>query len=313
GNGIPIRSMANPNSYGFQPDTYNGTHWVNTTGCSPTSANDECGVHTNSGVQNFMYYMLVNGKSGVNDVGDSYAVTGIGMDAARKIAYYTLTHNLTATSTYLDARKAWIQAAESIFGSCSNEAMQTGNSWYAVGVGSQSSSYNFNVCGTLPTNYKVIHTLSVSNGCTASALSGTSASISAGVNIIIYPGFTALSGSTFHAYIDPCDMTVYRSSGSPNSNENQIEQIVSENSELKAYPSPFSDKLTIEFNLRKDDNASIKLFDLMGKEIKTITNSFFPGGKNEVLLDASNLPAGIYFVVFQSSDFRKEQKIIKVN
>ena len=56
-----IRDMSNPNAY-QQPDTYNGTYWATGTG-------DNGGVHTNSGVGNFMFYLLVTGGSGTNDIG----------------------------------------------------------------------------------------------------------------------------------------------------------------------------------------------------------------------------------------------------
>ena len=64
--GIPIRSFSNPKAQG-QPDTYYGDFW-----CNCHHSIDNGGVHTNSGVQNFWYYLLVNGGSGVNDSGDAY-------------------------------------------------------------------------------------------------------------------------------------------------------------------------------------------------------------------------------------------------
>ena len=50
-----IRDMSNPNAYG-QPDTYLGTDWYK-------GAADNHGVHTNSGVGNFMFYLLVQGEA----------------------------------------------------------------------------------------------------------------------------------------------------------------------------------------------------------------------------------------------------------
>ena len=50
----PLRRMDDPKQQG-NPDTYGGTNWVNPV-CSPNLVNDECGVHTNSGV-------LTNGSS----------------------------------------------------------------------------------------------------------------------------------------------------------------------------------------------------------------------------------------------------------
>jgi Zn-dependent metalloprotease len=48
---VSLRSMSNPKAE-KQPDTYGGTNWYKQTKCRPTSANDYCGVHTNSGVLN---------------------------------------------------------------------------------------------------------------------------------------------------------------------------------------------------------------------------------------------------------------------
>ncbi|REC47964.1 M4 family metallopeptidase [Chryseobacterium pennipullorum] len=136
-----IRNMANPNAYS-QPDTYMGTYWKATTpsGCStPSQANDYCGVHTNSGVLNFWYYLLVTGGSGTNDKGFAYNVSGIGLDNAAAISYRTLTTYLTSTSTYANARTYSLQAATDLYGAGSNEVTQVTNAWNAVGVGGGTS------------------------------------------------------------------------------------------------------------------------------------------------------------------------------
>lgn len=128
GSGGALRSMSNPNAYG-DPDTYLGTNWYSGSG-------DSGGVHTNSGVQNFWFYVLTTGKSGTNDKGDSYNVSGIGMDKAAAIAYRNLTVYLNANSQYIDARNGAIQAAKDLYGAGSAEEIATTNAWYAVGVGS---------------------------------------------------------------------------------------------------------------------------------------------------------------------------------
>jgi hypothetical protein len=133
--------MANPNAYS-QPDTYMGTYWKTTTtsGCvTPSQSNDYCGVHTNSGVLNFWYYLLVTGGSGTNDKGFAYNVSGIGLDKAGAIAYRTLTTYLTSSSTYANARTYSLQAAADLYGSGSNEVTQVTNAWNAVGVGGGTS------------------------------------------------------------------------------------------------------------------------------------------------------------------------------
>ncbi len=121
-----IRSMSNPNAYS-NPDTYLGTFWY-------SGGGDNGGVHTNSGVLNHWFYLLVNGGTGINDHGVAYNVTGIGMNDAAAIAYKLNTFYLVSTSSYADARTFGILAAENIFGSGSPQATQTANAWTAVGL-----------------------------------------------------------------------------------------------------------------------------------------------------------------------------------
>ena len=129
GSGGAIRNMANPNAFN-DPDTYQGTFWY-------TGSADNGGVHTNSGVQNKWFYILSVGESGTNDLGNSYAVTGIGMDAAAEVAYRNLSVYLSTNSNYAAARAGSINAAKDLFGTGSAEEIAVTNAWYAVGVGAE--------------------------------------------------------------------------------------------------------------------------------------------------------------------------------
>jgi Zn-dependent metalloprotease/chitodextrinase len=131
---LSLRSMSNPKAEG-QPDTYGGTNWKNPNCGFPFSFNDYCGVHTNSGVLNHWFYILSVGKSGTNDKGNSYSVTGITIDKAAKITYRLESIYLTANSTYADARTFGIQSATDLYGAGSAEVIATTNAFYAVGVG----------------------------------------------------------------------------------------------------------------------------------------------------------------------------------
>ncbi|WP_198037231.1 M4 family metallopeptidase [Maribacter hydrothermalis] len=134
GSGGALRSMSNPNSYS-DPDTYGGTHWINTINCQPLNNNDLCGVHINSGVQNYWFYLLSVGGSGTNDNGDAYGVNAIGMDKAGTIAYNNLANYLTSLSDFEDARMGSILAAIDLYGAGSAEEIAVTNAWHAVGVG----------------------------------------------------------------------------------------------------------------------------------------------------------------------------------
>ncbi|MCL2072372.1 MAG: PKD domain-containing protein [Marinilabiliaceae bacterium] len=124
--GMTLRSMQNPKAYN-QPDTYLGIHWY-------TGSGDNGGVHYNSGVLNYWFYLLCEGGSGTNDNGHAYNVTAIGMENAEQIAFKLLTEYLTPTSQYFDAYYLGMQATAEIFGGCSPETQAVGNAFYAVGV-----------------------------------------------------------------------------------------------------------------------------------------------------------------------------------
>lgn len=154
----PLRRMDNPKAAG-DPDTYGGQLWVNPN-CSPSLANDQCGVHNNSGVLNKWFYLLSVGSGagsgpdaiyageddGVNDAvttgpvelqhpANVYQVNGVGFEVAENIAYQTELL-LTTTATFAEAREVSIAIATSISGNpCSPLVESVTNSWYAVGVG----------------------------------------------------------------------------------------------------------------------------------------------------------------------------------
>ncbi len=157
-----LRSMSNPKSAG-QPDTYRGQKWVAATseeGCvSPNrDINDYCGVHTNSGVLNHWFYILVSGKSGTNDKGDAYDVTGIGWEKAAQIVYRLETSYLTSSSDYQNARDYAIQAAKDLFLPDSPEAIATQDAFYAVGVGGKYLAEADVQAPTAPLNLKAENT-----------------------------------------------------------------------------------------------------------------------------------------------------------
>ena len=122
-----LRSMSDPKSLG-QPAYYKGVNWYAGTA-------DNGGVHTNSGVLNHWYYILAVGKSGTNEGGGVYSVTGVGLDAAAKITYRMESVYMTASSTYAQARTYSIQAATDLFGAGSAQVTAVTNAWFAVGVG----------------------------------------------------------------------------------------------------------------------------------------------------------------------------------
>ncbi len=309
--GGAIRDMSNPNNYS-QPDTYSGTYWYGTSGTS-----DNGGVHTNSGVMNYWFYLLSNGGSGTNDNSIVYNVGGIGIGKAGLITYENDVYYLTSAAQYIDARTGSNEAAAALYGSCSNEALQTGNAWYAVGVGgSQNSSYNANICGVFNTssNYvylKGIDLLPVSQNCTVILNPSTAPygyTISSAKTVIIYPGFHALPGATADIYIDPCDISINKQSYTQNQSVNPVynkgnpadDKMNTTKNTLTAYPNPATASTTLSFNLAKDEtNAVMEVYDINSIKVKQVLLGNIIAGKHNILLNLSNLSTGVYEVVLR--------------
>ncbi len=192
-----IRSMDNPNAFN-DPDTYGGSFWYTGTG-------DNGGVHINSGVQNKWFYILTEGESGTNDLGNSYNVSGIGMEKAAEIAFRNLTVYLGTSSNFSDARSGAIQSAIDLFGAGSPEEIATTNAWYAVGVGGEYGTISYCSSGGNNSSYEwisnvTIGTFSNNSGATGySDFTNQTVSVDEGqsYSLSLTPGF---SGTVYQEY-----------------------------------------------------------------------------------------------------------------
>ncbi len=118
-----IRDLGNPNC-----KYYNGTGWVNA-----SDSTDYGGVHTNSGVFCYWFYILATGCNGINEGGINLPVTGIGLNKAINICYYMNTVYLTPTSDYEDAARYSYLAADAL-GYGEDVKNQINRAWVNVGV-----------------------------------------------------------------------------------------------------------------------------------------------------------------------------------
>lgn len=121
-----FRSMKDPHER-FDPKYYAGQYWVTSTG-------DNGGVHSNSGVLNYWFYVLTVGESGINEAEYSYNVQSIGIENALDLLFGTQVGYLTENSHYFDAMYATIEVAEEYWGKFSYEYEQIIEAWLAVGL-----------------------------------------------------------------------------------------------------------------------------------------------------------------------------------
>lgn len=76
------------------------------------------------------------------------------------------------------------------------------------------------------------------------------------------------------------------------------------------YPNPFNPSTTIKFNLLQTGYTTIKIYDILGKEIETLLDGKMSAGNHEVHWNAQNLSSGVYFYKLQSSSMSLTKKLI---
>ncbi|HZW39994.1 MAG TPA: T9SS type A sorting domain-containing protein [Ignavibacteriaceae bacterium] len=76
------------------------------------------------------------------------------------------------------------------------------------------------------------------------------------------------------------------------------------------YPNPFNPSTKIYFAIPKQSLVSIKVYDILGKEITQLVNEVKQPGRYEVEFDGSSLSSGIYFYQIQSENYLMTKKMI---
>ena len=81
------------------------------------------------------------------------------------------------------------------------------------------------------------------------------------------------------------------------------------------YPNPFNPVTTISYNLRNNILVNITIYDLKGKKVKTLVNTFQYSGNNSITWNATNtfdqsVATGMYFYVFQTVEHNFSRKML---
>ena len=78
------------------------------------------------------------------------------------------------------------------------------------------------------------------------------------------------------------------------------------------YPNPFNPSTTIAYLLPEESFVTIKIYDVLGKEIKTIVNRKQSAGEYKIQFDGSQTASGIYFYHMRAGDFAGMRKLVLV-
>lgn len=75
------------------------------------------------------------------------------------------------------------------------------------------------------------------------------------------------------------------------------------------YPNPFNPTTSIRYNLPQTTQVSVKVYDMMWREVSTLVNEVKPAGSYDVSFDASALPSGTYFYRMEAGTFSATKKM----
>ena len=79
---------------------------------------------------------------------------------------------------------------------------------------------------------------------------------------------------------------------------------------MQNYPNPFNPQTSVQFQIAKAGNVSLKVFDNLGNEIKSVVNEVKPAGSYNYFVNMSNYPSGIYFYRLIANGYAETKKMI---
>jgi hypothetical protein len=93
-------------------------------------------------------------------------------------------------------------------------------------------------------------------------------------------------------------------------NNNHVENV--KNILFNNYPNPFNSNTIIKYQVDKYSLVEIKIFDILGREIKTLVNETLQPGSYEVTFDGSNLASGVYLYKLTTEGFSETKKMLMI-
>jgi hypothetical protein len=78
------------------------------------------------------------------------------------------------------------------------------------------------------------------------------------------------------------------------------------------YPNPFNPSTTIRFAIPQTEHVTLKVYDLLGREVATLVNEARTAGSYEAFFDASNLASGVYMYKLSAGAYSASRKLIVV-
>lgn len=76
------------------------------------------------------------------------------------------------------------------------------------------------------------------------------------------------------------------------------------------YPNPFNPETRIEYSLPQESKIVLTIYNILGKEVSVLENSYKSAGNYSIAFNASNLPSGLYFYSIRANNFVETKKML---
>lgn len=93
-------------------------------------------------------------------------------------------------------------------------------------------------------------------------------------------------------------------------NTKQLSSIPSDYKLFQNYPNPFNPSTNIKFQIPGNSFITVKIFDVLGREVETLLNEPLSAGTFEINWNAADFPSGIYFYKLTAGDFSDTKRMI---
>ena len=76
------------------------------------------------------------------------------------------------------------------------------------------------------------------------------------------------------------------------------------------FPNPFNPSTTISWQIPESGLVTLKIYDVLGREVTTLVSEELSAGKHETVFDASRFSSGVYFYQLKTRKFIKSKKMV---